>query len=629
MLIRCSRAEGFIRSNSIFQQEVGYTDKELNQKPFIEWIDKNDHEDFHIAVKNNGSCLVHHKTKMGTEIPIEITINDLGEGPVILGLRGDFYLGNKVELETGKDATLKSTLNTIAEIVEEQNPGYFCSILLVAHGHFVAGAGPSLPDEYNNAFNGFAIGPTIGSCGAAVYWNVPVIVENIQKDPLCEPFAKLAKKTGLASCWSHPFVTNGGKVLGALAFYSSEPMAPTNEQLSKLRSAAKMTGLAVERGRAEEELRNANEIKSRFMSNMSHEIRTPLNALIGITDALDEKEEEITKEDISLIRDSSEQLLELFSGVLELTELSGRSGYEKIVELRKFCKTLIDKLNTCAAEKGIELDCSIANNIPNYVSIDEWALGRALKLLIGNAIKFTEVGKVFVEFYYKDQKLNIKIKDTGCGIDLKRLSQLREAFVQGDLSTKKCHGGFGLGLALSDLCIKALGGQVTFEHCAPKGTTVDITLPLVLAAEPIREHLEEVTLVNDHSDDQILIAEDNPVNGKVICKILKRLGYTYHLVENGKEAVKAYKEKDYSCILMDCQMPIMDGYEATQEIRSIERETRRNIPIIAVTANALVGDREICLNAGMNDYLKKPVRKSELDEKLREVMSLNQHLNKG
>ena len=295
---------------------------------------------------------MRHRTSDGASLLLDLRIRHQGEGPVVLGRCVESCAKTASGEEADVDATVKGTLHKIAGIVEEQNPGYKCSILLVAHGRFVKGAGPSLPDNYNDAIDGYAIGPTVGACGTAIYWNVPVIVEDIQRDPLWVPFAELAKKAGVGACWSHPFATKGGRVLGALALYSPEPRAPTAEQISALRAAAQLTGLAVERGRAEEELRSANEVKARFMANMSHEIRTPLNALIGITDSLQEAQEVTPQSDISLLRESGEQLLELFYRCSGADRSCGIADImERVVDLPAFCRAIFEPFEATARER--------------------------------------------------------------------------------------------------------------------------------------------------------------------------------------------------------------------------------------------------------------------------------------
>ncbi|OUS00659.1 hypothetical protein A9Q81_10240 [Gammaproteobacteria bacterium 42_54_T18] len=617
MIIRSSRAGDFLRVNPMFLAEVGFTEAELAQKPFIEWIDDEDKKVYQRAIEGGDRhCVVHHKTKAGASLPLDLMIEDLGEGQIVLGRPVESSAMARAQVSASDETTVKGTLHTIAEIIEEQNPGYKCSILLVAHGRFVAGAGPSLPDEYNGAIDGFAIGPTVGSCGTAIHWNVPIIVEDIQKDPLWVSLAGLAKNASVAACWSHPFVAKEGRVLGALALYSSVPEAPTAEQLSRLRAAAKMTGLAVERGRAEEELRKANEVKTRFMANMSHEIRTPLNALIGITDSLQDIQGSISQSEILLLRESGEQLLELFTGVLELTELSDRKGHDNVVELPVRCRQIVEEFETSAKAKGLQVECEISENIPRWISIDVWSFERILRLLIHNAVKFTHDGMVTVTAECEGLELQVHITDTGCGIDLDSMSKLREPFVQGDLSTTKSYAGFGLGLALSDLCLKVLGGQLAFDSNYPQGTKASFTLPITLAPPQIKVNEPIVHRDNVDANLPVLVVEDNSTNSKVIAKILERSGYNYQLTENGAEAVKAFSQKDFFCILMDCQMPVMDGYDATRHIRQMEEGSGNHIPIIAITANALAEDRDLCLQSGMDDYMKKPVRRQALVDKL-------------
>ncbi|HMQ22117.1 MAG TPA: response regulator, partial [Planctomycetota bacterium] len=551
----------------------------------------------------------------GEPFLLEVRIRDQGGEPVVLCLPVTAD-ADEVEVDApNAEASVKGTLRKIARIVEEQNPGYKCSILLVAHGRFVSGAGPSLPAAYNEAIDGYAIGPNVGSCGTAIYWNVPVIVTDIQQDPLWAPFAELARTAGVAACWSHPFSTKGGRVLGALALYSPVPRAPTAEQLDRLRAAAQMTGLAVERGRAEEELRSANQVKARFLANMSHEIRTPLNALVGIADSLegvDGEDASIPGSEVLLLRDASEQLLELFSGILDLTEVRDRQGLDKVIQLHAFIQQICNDLGDRARAKGLGFECQASARAPRWVTIDAWAFERALKLLIDNAIKFTHEGEVKITADVDDDRLIVAIIDTGCGIDFARLNELRAPFVQGDSSTTKRYPGFGLGLALSDLCIHALGGKIDFAPTEGGGTTVKISLPLHAATAPAQEPAPALRIEPSHRSLPVLVVEDNPINSKVIERILERSGYACDLTVNGQEALQAISAKAYSCILMDCQMPVMDGYEATRRIRMLEEQSGQHIPIIAVTANALAEDRDRCLSAGMDEYLKKPVRPKEL-----------------
>ena len=260
MIVRTKGADGLIRINGAFHEKVGYNDDELAEKSLLHWIDPCDHEKINtILDRGDGSCLANHKMRDGNFLPLSIQISNFGQDYFMLGRSAhfDYHEFNKEDInkeEIINESTVSETLHTIANIVEAQLPDYKCSILLVENGHFVKGAGPSLPDSYNNAIDGYAIGPMVGSCGTAIYWNMPVIVEDIQADPLWANLAVLAKEAGVAACWSHPFTNSDGKVLGALAFYSPVPQSPTEEELNLLHATARMTGLAVERGRAKEAL---------------------------------------------------------------------------------------------------------------------------------------------------------------------------------------------------------------------------------------------------------------------------------------------------------------------------------------------------------------------------------------
>ncbi len=259
MIVRAMDKGQFVRVNESFKTKTGFDATKLAEKPFIDWIAPDDRTSVQAALKSGErSFFARHVTQDGNTLPLRIEVEKHGEDFFVLGRTEPAPTHPEFMTSKPVEATMSGTLDAIARIMEEQNTGFKCSILLVDRGRFVFGAGPSLPDEYNSAVNGYAIGPHVGSCGTAIFWNTPVIVEDIQADPLWTPLAGLAKKAGVAACWSHPFVSNSGNVLGALAFYSPEPCAPTNEQFSRLKAAARITGLAVERGRAEEELKLAN-----------------------------------------------------------------------------------------------------------------------------------------------------------------------------------------------------------------------------------------------------------------------------------------------------------------------------------------------------------------------------------
>ncbi len=259
MIVRAMDKGKFVRVNGSFKAEVGFDAAELSEEPFLNWIAPCDRERVQSALTSGAKRFcARHIARDGDALRLEFQVAEHEEGRFLLG-RSVMPSDRPEPYSARAEATVLGTLDTIARIMEEQHTGYKCSILLVADGRFVSGAGPSLPAEYNSAIDGYAVGPTVGSCGTAIFWGVPVIVEDIQADPLWKSLADLARKAGVAACWSHPFVSKQGKVLGALALYFPEPRAPTTRQLIELRAAARMTGLAVERGRAEDELRKNQE----------------------------------------------------------------------------------------------------------------------------------------------------------------------------------------------------------------------------------------------------------------------------------------------------------------------------------------------------------------------------------
>ncbi len=256
MIVRSAAPGGFIRTNGAFRATVGFSDAALSDGAFVDWVDSADWGALQAVIAGEKNrCSVRHRTFSGIPLELEVLSTKHGDDTVLLAQPPSETRPGDFPKDSDDEATVVGTLHTIAHIIEEENPGYRCSILLVADGRLVRGVGPSLPEDYNAAIDGLAVGPTVGSCGTAIHWNVPVIVEDIQADPLWRPFAELAMKAGVAACWSYPFASKTGRVLGALALYAPEPRAPTPQQLRRLKAAARMTGLAVERGRAEEAFR--------------------------------------------------------------------------------------------------------------------------------------------------------------------------------------------------------------------------------------------------------------------------------------------------------------------------------------------------------------------------------------
>ncbi|WP_413173930.1 ATP-binding protein [Anabaena azotica] len=399
------------------------------------------------------------------------------------------------------------------------------------------------------------------------------------------------------------------------------------------------------------ELALLTKAKSEFLSNMSHEIRTPMNGVICMAELLSMKNlSEEQKDIVQTIRDSGNALLVIINDILDFSKIE--SGNLQLEEhqfnLEDIIKSVFKLFSTQAATKNINLEYSINSDVPTNLLADATRLRQILLNLIGNAIKFTEQGhvsiKVLVIQQQEDQKIElmISIKDTGIGIEHDRLNQLFQPFTQADTSISRKYGGTGLGLAISKSLVNLMGGKIWVESLGNIGghppenwllNWVNNYLPgsifyftfiakAVLPDGLISEKSSQVfpvTTITEISPLKILLAEDNKVNQKVVLLTLKKLGYSADIANNGLEVLKKIETEVYDVILMDMQMPEMDGIAATQIIR---QSAKIQPYIIALTANALDADRQICLDVGMNDYISKPIIMADFEEALKNAETI-------
>jgi signal transduction histidine kinase/ActR/RegA family two-component response regulator len=372
--------------------------------------------------------------------------------------------------------------------------------------------------------------------------------------------------------------------------------------------------------------------RTTFLSTMSHEIRTPLNGILGMTTLLTGTRLSVEQAGYAdTIRTCGNSLLELINDILDFTKLESR-GLEA-ESLVYDPRDLINEVGLIVSDrvlaKGLRIHHRIDAEVPPLVVGDPGRLRQVLLNLVGNAVKFTRSGTVTLHLEThidSPVRLCFRVVDTGVGIPSEALPRLFHPFVQADASTTRQFGGTGLGLAISRQLVELLGGEIGVESEVGRGSTFWFTVPVALPdAEEIagraiaaRQSRASEADRRSASGCRVLVVEDNSVNQRVATALLKRMGATVDVAANGREAVDASERIDYDIILMDCQMPVMDGYQATGQIRAREsnRPTEKRTPIVALTAHAMPGDSQRCLDAGMDDYITKPVSPKDLSTML-------------
>ena len=371
--------------------------------------------------------------------------------------------------------------------------------------------------------------------------------------------------------------------------------------------------------------------KNRFVANMSHEIRTPLNGILGFLRLLSiTKLDEEQRDYVEEIKNSSVILLTTINDILDYSK--GEANKLILEHLSFNVKELIRDLSlytrTNSKDKNIEIITEFDDNIPENIFGDEVRLRQVLMNLINNSLKFTEKGNIkisakLVEKTDTEAQIEFKVSDTGIGIAKEKQAKVFEEFTQADESTTRKYGGTGLGLAICNNLITLMGSELKLDSEEGKGTSFYFTINFEIDNNPVEKQEEQMHLDEIFTKSaKILVAEDNPTNQKLIRKFANKFGFECKIASNGQEAFDLFKSEQFNLILLDCQMPVMDGYEATISIRNYEKEQNlEQIPIIALTANAFSSNKEKCLSIGMNDIITKPVKMDDM------IAKFNKYLN--
>lgn len=382
---------------------------------------------------------------------------------------------------------------------------------------------------------------------------------------------------------------------------------------------------------------SANKAKSEFLANMSHEIRTPLNGVIGMLEmTLMTKLENAQRENLEVARNCAETLLALINNILDLSKVESSKVIleEKPFSMKALLQKVVDMHTAAVLEKDLKVEVNLDEKLPPYFCGDVLRLQQVLMNLISNAVKFTQEGKIQIEVKilcsFRDiYTIAFSVEDSGIGIAPKDVTRLFQPFSQVDGTISRKYGGTGLGLAISQNLVNLMGGEIKVKSQKGRGSVFYFTIQIKTADEAEKQNEKPVFEAGKVKQEAILLVEDERFNQIVIRQLLNKLGYhNIDVVETGFQAIQAFETKHYDVILMDIQLPELDGLDTTKIIREREKKKGKKVPIIAVTAHALKGDREKFLEHGMDEYVKKPVNMNELNEAMEKALKQNKFRTK-
>ncbi len=363
-----------------------------------------------------------------------------------------------------------------------------------------------------------------------------------------------------------------------------------------------------------------------FLANMSHEIRTPMNAIMGFADLLAKKDlDEKEKGYVSVIKTAGEKLLLIINDILDISKIeAGMMSFESVAfSVKETLKSLNVMFSERAKQKNLELLINCDKNVPEILLGDHTRLTQVIINLVDNAIKFTKEGTVRVDVKVKSREENnvsveFSVGDTGIGIPDENIKKVFERFRQAEKHTTRMYGGTGLGLSIAKQLVELQGGEISVKSELSKGSVFSFWIPYKVTSQTLEvpESIDSMCNMEYLSKLKVLLVEDSQLNVQLVLSLFSENNLNLQVAENGRVCIEKLNENVYDIILMDMEMPVMNGYEATTVIR---KELKNDIPIIAMTAHAMAGERERCLNLGMNDYIAKPINSVLLFEKMFEL----------
>ncbi|QRK13759.1 response regulator [Archangium violaceum] len=536
---------------------------------------------------------------------------------------------------------LPDMLHSITRAIELLSPGMMASVLWVDDaGLLHVGAGASLPPDYNALVEGLAIGPTVGSCGAAAYSKRMVVVTDIGTHPNWAPYRDLMKAFRLQACWSGPILSSEDRVMGTLAMYYNEPRAPTEHELHLIETMAHIASVAMEKAKAEQERERllarerqarqeaeaASRMKDEFLSTLSHELRTPLTAILGWAQLLRTRDmpEDKRQRALETIERNARAQTQLIEDLLDISRIvAGKLRLDvRPLEPLPILEAALDAVRPAAEARGVRLALRVAPDV-GLLPVDSERLLQVVWNLLTNAIKFTPAGgQVVVRLERGEREARLEVEDTGQGIPRAFLPHVFERFRQADSSTTRSHGGLGLGLAIVRHVVEMHGGSVSAHSEGPgRGSTFRVTLPLTpsRASEPLpasqdRAQQDTRPPVAESSSLEglrILVVEDAPDTLALVTEVLEGCRAQVVCAASTQEALAHLGTVRPDVLISDIGLAGEDGYSLIRWIRAQEHNGER-LPAVALTAFARSEDRRRALAAGFDVHVAKPLNASTL-----------------